>query len=418
MLGYSLLTGQDVLRDFLADNTLDFKSLSPEQFRDWISAQLRRKERDAVFLKRCAMRDIRKEHLSILRTLEHTFRSRKSEFEASPNAKRLEEIDRESLGAQKALSGLSQAIEKASGDKQAAMVEKRDGFVLKVTALEEEKQSILTQTPEKLLLDEAEVALERYKADIGLTALDEEIKTLNKDQARNTTRAGSSFEDVSRAYAEAVILPQLAARGDSIEEGRIFVLGGVTLGIAHTEIDNLVVRVGDDPDEPVEVLAMVEAKRNINDVASGFFMRQQNLGFLTNNDSMYDPERYFTKVFREGRFDKPAVHKEHDRSFCFSVDSFKHFSPEPEIGYFVDRLYFVVQKRKLLGVDSGFYSRIMYRISTDTNYELEDNKYLRSLHQWILETLPPLQTRDVMAYYEQNEIWANQFFILEREPKG
>ncbi len=415
MLGYSLQTGQAFLRDFLADNSIDFKTFTVDSFREWLSKEIQRKERDLVFRKRCEMRDIRKEHLSILRSLNFTHRERKTSFEASPYAKRLEEIARERVGAERALEGLGNAVEKATGEKRAAMERKLVGFQSKLSALDEEETQILTQTPEKARLDEAELALNRYREDIGLVALEEEILLLNKEQARHTNRAGTRFEDVCRAFAEAEMLPQLKERGDSIEPGRIFILGGVTLGIAHTEIDNIIVRVADDPKEPVEVLAVVEAKRNINDVASGFFMRQQNLGFLTNNDTMYEPERYITKVFREGRFDKPAVHKEHDREFCFSVDSFRHFSPEQGVGYFVDRLYFVVQKRKLLGADSGFLSRIMHRVSTDANFDLNDDAYLRSLHQWILETLPPLQTRDVMEYYAQNEAWAKQFFVLERE---
>ncbi len=174
MLGYSLQTGQAFLRDFLADNSIDFKTFTVDSFREWLSKEIQRKERDLVFRKRCEMRDIRKEHLSILRSLNFTHRERKTSFEASPYAKRLEEIARERVGAERALEGLGNAVEKATGEKRAAMERKLVGFQSKLSALDEEETQILTQTPEKARLDEAELALNRYREDIGLVALEEE----------------------------------------------------------------------------------------------------------------------------------------------------------------------------------------------------------------------------------------------------
>ena len=79
---------------------------------------------------------------------------------------------------------------------------------------------------------------------------------------------------------------------------------GVTLGAAGTELDQVIVRLPSRAERPVEVLAVVEVKRNLNDLAHGFRRRQDDLAWLTGHTANYDPRRYRTRQFPTGHFDK------------------------------------------------------------------------------------------------------------------
>ncbi len=412
MLGYKLHNGRKALKAYLDRNPIDFKRMDVPLFREWLARELGRKERDATFQKRCEIRDIRKKHRHLLKDLGETRKRKEAGYLASSHRARLEEIDKELVGVQRAIDGLTRAIEASTGEKQQASMEKRDGFIQRLEDLSQEQRELLLASPEKVEFEEADLALLRYKEEVGISQLEEELLALNQQQGKSTRKAGTRFEDVSTAYSKSVIYPQLVKRGDAADASDFRVLSGVTLGVAHTELDNLVVRY-QGPEQSVDVLAVVEAKSNSNDVASGFLMRQQNIGFLCGNEEMYEPDAYVTKVYRDGRFGRPAVHKENGESYTFTQESFQRFKVDPKQGYFLDRLYFVVKRRFLNGLSSGEYSRLMYRISTDIHFSLEDDDYMQSLLTWVRGFMKSMQARDVLNIYQKKQAWARQFLLLE-----
>src|SRR5690606_17747737 len=89
----------------------------------------------------------------------------------------------------------------------------------------------------------------------------------------------------------------------------------------------LVVEAAGDPAEPVKVLAAVEAKRNINDLAHGLRNRVDNLNWFSGGKGSYNPEPYRTAVFTTGHFDRPATHVDRDgQRHLFTRESFDTFS--------------------------------------------------------------------------------------------
>ena len=57
----------------------------------------------------------------------------------------------------------------------------------------------------------------------------------------------------------------------------------------------------------------------------GFLVRQENLAFCNNDRTSYNVDRYRTKHFKEGVFNKSVAHKSHSFVFTFSPSSFSTF---------------------------------------------------------------------------------------------
>lgn len=190
------------------------------------------------------------------------------------------------------------------------------------------------------------------------------------------------------------------------------VLQGVTLGAARMEIDQLLVRCSGDADEPVEVLALVEVKRNVNDLAHGFGLRQENLAWLTGDEARYDPEAYRTSSFPEGRFDR-AIHESGGERYVFDAGSFRRFRPDPATGLLLDGLYLVTRPGAIWGVASAALARIAYRVSTDERWAPENEAYLRKLLEWCRSLAHGVETPDVLRTYAAAQDRAQQLLLLE-----
>ena len=115
------------------------------------------------------------------------------------------------------------------------------------------------------------------------------------------------------------------------------------------ELDIAIVHRPGGPDAPVEVLTVVEAKRNINDLAHGFLRRQIDLAWLTGDRAAYDAAEHRTGTFTEGHFDRPAVHWQDGRAYLFDPGSFARFRRD-ESGYFRDGLNLVSRAGPIWGL--------------------------------------------------------------------
>ena len=103
---------------------------------------------------------------------------------------------------------------------------------------------------------------------------------------------------------------------------------------------------------PVEVLAVVEAKRNINDLGHGFLRRQIDLAWLTGDRAAYDPAEHRTGVFDAGHFDRPAAHWQDGRAFVFAPGSFSRFARD-DSGHFRDGLWLVTRAGPVWGLSGA-----------------------------------------------------------------
>jgi len=109
---------------------------------------------------------------------------------------------------------------------------------------------------------------------------------------------------------------------------------------------------------PEQVLAVVEVKRNLNDLAHGFGLRQENLAWLTGDTAHYDPGQCRTTYFRSGHFDREAIHQQDGDSFVFARSSFSRFRRDPAAGLFLDRLCFITRAGTMWGVSTAALARL------------------------------------------------------------
>ncbi|MFY0573750.1 hypothetical protein ACN28S_04705 [Cystobacter fuscus] len=334
-----VVRGTRALRRWL-ERAVDLRGLDLDGFRRWLGQQLSRWEVDPSFAQRARIRDLRQAHPE-LQALERTLRQALAADEASPHAERLSQIEEELSRADKAIAGLSDALARMTdAEKLSGSRHKLAAFQARRRALLREQASLIHESPARRDLLRIRAELEQLRSRLGLERAEAELAELSRDQGLRSGHAGQSFEQQVLPLTWRFIVPELLGRGDA---ARLRVLRGVGLGAARTELDQLIIRQPRRPGQPVEVLGMVEVKRNLNDLAHGFRHRQENLAWFKGEAGHYDPGLYRTRHFRSGHFDREAVHEQDGERFVFSRDSFRHFRREPGIGLFLRRLYFITR---------------------------------------------------------------------------
>jgi hypothetical protein len=306
----------------------------------------------------------------------------------SPEGARLGEVEEELSGVVKAVEGLTGALEDADEDRRASLREKLDGFRARRAALEAERDERIAASHERALLMRLDAELERMRHDSGVGAEEARVEEMMRAQGRRSGRAGGGFEAAALRAVRGHIVPELG-------DGPLNVLTGVTLGTARTELDQVVVRGSGD--SPVEVLAVIEAKRNPNDVAHGFTRRQADLAWLSGDRAAYDPSLHVTRTFRGGHFDRAVEHEQDGARFVFGPASFRRFHPEN--GHFLAGLYFVTRAAPLAGLSGAALARIRHRAATDERFAPADDAYLADLLAWCRTLAEPIETPDVLALY-------------------
>lgn len=407
--------GPDELRRLLAEQTLDLRGLDLQGFRRWLAGQLARWEKDPVFVQRVRMRDLRRAHPD-LRRLERAWRRAAAADAATPEFARLCRLERELLGTGKAVSGLTAALERAAPEERPTLREKRDTFQARRRALEDEQARLVGACLPRQAFLRLDAELQQCRSVIGLEQEEGRLADLLKQQGRRSGHSGEAFEELALRLTRECIVPDLVPGGaeGGTEQG-VRVLQGVTLGAARTEFDLLVVRPPFGLGDPVEVLAVVEAKRNPNDLGHGFRGRQENLAWLTVAADQYDPAHYRTRRFPSGHFDRPAVHRQDGDAFVLTRDSFRHFCPEPDEGVFLERLYFITRDGPLWGLATAALSRVAFRVATDVSWDPDREAYLARLLDWCRTLAGPVEAPDVLRLYAGAPARAGQLLVVGRE---
>jgi hypothetical protein len=383
----------DTLRRLVAERTFDLRALDWSGFRRWLDLQLPYWQADSVFAQRARIRDLYKAHPE-LRRLRRELRRAVEADAATPHATRLGEVEQALRNAVKAIAGLTAALERADERNRPALEAKRESFRTRLRNLEEEWARLVRSSPERQSLLRAAANYDRLRAAIGLDHEEARLRELLTKKGRRTGNAGEQFEEQARAITVRHIVPELGTDGNDLH-----VLNGVRLGAAGVELDFAVVRRPASADEPVEVLAIVEAKRNINDLAHGFLRRQVDLAWLTGDAGTYDPAAHRTGHFTTGEFDRPAVHWRDGQAFLFAPGSFRLFARETVSGYYLSRLYLVTRAGPVWGVSGAALARISFRVATDVDWDPEDEEYFTRIHDWCRPLAGPLETPDVLRMY-------------------
>jgi hypothetical protein len=403
--------GVRALRRLLREQTFDLRGLDVAGFRRWLDARLERWRQDPVFTQRARIRDLRRAHPR-LHALEQEHRRAARAEAAAAHSSRLRRLEQELLDADKAVSGLTAALREAGPERRAALRGKLDAFRERRQALGAEQAALLRECPERQALLRLDAELSALRAATGLDAEEARLAELLRQHGRRSGRSGESFEGLALTLTRSHILPDLlrGSRAAGAEE-RLRVLPGVTLGAARSEFDQLVVRLPVTAGRPVEVLAVVEVKRNINDVGHGFRRRQEDLAWLTGDAAGYDPRAYRTRHFTTGHFDRPVRHEQDGETFLFAPGSFRRFRRDAGTGRILDRLYFVTRAGPLWGVSAAALARIAFRVATDPRWEPED-VYLEGLLRWCRGLAHAVETPDVLRLYAATPRRGRQVLLL------
>jgi len=385
--------------------TFDLRSLDLAGLRRWLDLHLARWASDPVFVQRSHISDLRRAHPE-LRTLEADHARAVRADAESEHGPRLREIERQLYQKGKAIAGLTDALNRSPVEKQAALVAKRDAFSARQRDLEEEQTALSQASPERQDLLRATAGLEQLRKSIGLDREEARLNELLMSRGRGAGRAGNAFEDKALEVTRTRILPTVAPDPTSVH-----LLRTVRLGAAGVELDIAIVRRPGGPDEPVEVLAVVEAKRNINDLTHGFLRRQIDLAWLTGDRAACDPAEHRTGTFDTGHFDRPAVHWEDRQAFLFAPDSFRRFKRDAS-GYFRDGLYQITRAGPVWGLSGAALARVSAAVSKDETWDPNEEAYLGRLFDWAKSLGGPVETPDLLQLYGNDPERAGQLVIL------
>jgi hypothetical protein len=401
--------GPDVLAEFLRRN--DHADARPaastlDEFRDWLAARIAEHQRNPVFVQQCRVRDLIRSHRLALRRHEDAVRRARTAYDASPHRQRLEQLAARLDGLERAVAGLTEAVEAQRADPR-----KLAAFRIERNQVQAEHQALAESMPEKIRLDQAEASLIRLRDAIGLSAAESQLNELRRQRGGRLVKSGRRFESVAERAVWDLLVPIVPPAA-----GPLLYLTGVTLGSARMELDGVLATLpaddGDDPDRVVDVLALVEAKRNPNDVAKGFRIRQDNLAWLTGERGRYDADSYRTRTFKQGHFDRPAAHTQGGRTYRFDVTSFHRFERDPQSGCFLRGLCFVVADRPLVGVGTAQLGRVMHRLAGDPKFDLSRDSVVHRYHAWVRAMTDPMPTRDVLELYAAKDALARQIVFV------
>jgi hypothetical protein len=398
--------GAGELHRLLDERTFDLRGLELDGFRVWLQRHLEHWRRDPVFAQRSHRRDLRHAHPRLL-ALEKEHDHIERDEVLTPQSARLREIDRELNDAGRAIAGLTEALGRFPPEKRPGLLQKRNAFQQRQRGLEEERTALIQASPQRQALLRVSTELQQLRAEMGLDQEEARLAQLLRQQGQRAGQSGARFEHLAVELTRTHFLPDLDAG-----EGRIEMLRGVTLGAAGVEFDQLLVRQPVSSG-PVEVLAAVEVKRNINDLAHGFGRRQKDLAWLTGGQ--YDPTLYRTRTFPSGHFDRTVIHQQEGVSYVVAPSSFRQFHAEPDTGLFLDGLCFITREGALWGISSRALARIRSRVAGDDRWEPDDDDYLSKLLRWCRSRAGSIETPDVLRLYTATKERGRQMLVVRRD---
>jgi len=402
--------GQTALLRLLSERLQDLRELDVEDFPSWLEPHLASWSADPVFLQRARIRDLRRAHPEIP-ALEEARRLAQLRYEASPLYATIETLERDLAGANKAVAGLTYALRSAVDEtEREPLRRKSDHFAERAADLELRIREATSASPERMELDALVARLERVRETVGFHAEVAALDELQRKQGRSSGRSGAAFEREAAAMSVATLLPELAEGS----RDPLVVLHGVKLGAARTEIDQLVIRAPARRSEPVEVLALIEVKRNLNDLAHGYLRRLENLAWLAGASGGYDPAAHRTLSSPSGHFDNEAIHGEDGTGYRFTRDSFARFLPDLIAGSPPRHLYLVTRPGNLWGVDSAGLGRIAHRVSSDVEWAPRDPRYLGELLSWCRGLASPLEAPDLVRSFASDPAASQRLILLDR----
>jgi hypothetical protein len=234
--------------------------------------------------------------------------------------------------------------------------EKLERYRRRLVELEGERRDVLEVCIECREVRTLARELDAARTKSGITEAEHAVAALLSNRGRASSTAGEGFEVQARRVVEECVAPDVTS-----EVRNVRILSGVKLGAARVELDHVVIREPPERTAPVEVLAIVEAKRNINDLAHGLRLRRENIAWLSGASDGYDPSLYRTHTFASGHFDRAARHDCDDGAFIFDRTSFERFRSSDDI----PMLHLITRSGPIWGMSAAALARLSWRVATD-----------------------------------------------------
>lgn len=323
-----------------------------DAFAAWLRRRVRRWSEQPVFRQRVRIRQLRCSFPGLLEAETEWRRALKRDLAGALHG-RLQQLEESLRGVDKAVKGLAVA----------GRPEKLAAFRDRQRQLRDELAALVAVCPER---QEREHARERWEAIRRASGLDKEeeaLRGLLRESGRGSGSRGKAFERAAYDFARKKLAPRL---------GVTDIFKGMTFKGPDTELDMLLARA--DGTHAV-VLAVIEAKRNANDLAHGYRQRRRNLRWLSG-----DAKAQATTYYRSGFFDRPYLHE----GLVFDSSSFRNTS-----------LFFLTRPGWIWGMSSQTFSRLSHRVATDVRF-CWDPEYIESLRAWTVGLTGSLETPDLL----------------------
>ena len=186
-----------------------------------------------------------------------------------------------------------------------------------------------------------------------------------------------------------------------------------------------------------KVLAVVEAKANVDDIGDAFQSYNKALLWLSGLKDYYDPVLRRTKNYPSGHFDKPLQYTYNGDIMLFTTKSFSDYmvtdsstlhalqAEERYLGFFLKSLFFVTKEGRIDCFPSKHSSWAMNYIATSTDFDLNlsNPQALEELRLKLVERVATSRSSfgytayDMLKLYQRLGV-SGQVYVLQVDPRN
>lgn len=352
---------------------------------------------DKEFVAKCEVRDMRRQHKGELEKVDRRFSLARNAYMESDVCARLEALDQSVRGGRQAVQSMRKFVESEVEDSDDEVIKKKrencklllPDKICQLAKDEATRRQVRESSEEYRALESATTDREEVYVKLGLRGREKLCQQLSSGEGRGRNERGRSFENAAYSTLTELLKPKIVdkyllnTRTLTCDDDEIFCLRNIKFGMASVkggtaEFDSLVCRSVKGDRESlsgaggswnsnmkngrvyVEVLAVVEVKRNPDDLGEAFSCYQPSLRWLCGLEEEYDPGDYRTKAYPRGHFDVDFYHTisggngEKARTLVFNRASFKYLrdmrvelSGKDGGSLFPSSLYFITRHSNL-----------------------------------------------------------------------
>ncbi|EKX54870.1 hypothetical protein GUITHDRAFT_99522 [Guillardia theta CCMP2712] len=466
----STVAGRAAIDSLLMESNVERPFESEESFAQWVQTSYRRWSLDPTISEQLRILDLETVHEDVLSRASQRLVRAQEEYASCPAGSiidglrdKVSKLRMECQGRERqnlAASNGDAALLNSAGEKNQKSSERLQAAYAELDGLTRDLESKISSCAEWKELQDAEKALLDLRREVGIEEASMRMKESERAIGRQTSYKGFDFEGQAERVVKELILPRFLADAESwwdqersamrtsgadvpveqFDMKNIFVLRGLTLGIARGEFDYVIVAkstmpsgeldapagksVGGHPqptkaqlqglsEQPVLVLAIVEVKRNVNDMGSNFMGYVERIAWFSGMERGYDPTKFATNFYRSGHFDRPFWHSDacSRKSFKFDRSSFRLFFQDAKrvsarddlAAYVMERLNFVTRHGTIRGMSSKAEASLKKKVARDKAFARARSDCNKDAFSPGMETLLAASCSWVHGWWEKME---------------